>query len=391
MRFAESGFQNKTRNGWIRDLTIFASVIALAVLAMSGFLFAQAAGDSAVHPQTGQQIYKSACVACHGPDGKGTPRSTAGFEPPRTFPDFTKCDQTTPEVNSAYKAVITYGGPYRGFSQIMPSFGEALTADQIDEVVHYIRSFCRATGWPRGELNLPRALVTEKAYPEDELVISSAANAQGAPGVLTHIIHEQRFGKKNQIEVDVPVNFQDLDHTWYGGVGDVTFGLKRTMFSSLRTGSILSLQGSVIAPTGNKSRGFGSGTTTFETFAAFDQLFPSNTFIQTQFGADLPHDTQVAPQSIFFNTAIGQSFAPDHGLGRLWSPMVEFVATRDLVDFSKTDWDIVPQMQVTISARQHIKGDLGVRVPVNNTAGRPIQIMLYLLWDWQDGRLNEGW
>jgi hypothetical protein len=48
-------------------------------------------------------------------------------------------------------------------------------------------------------------------------------------------------------------------------------------------------------------------------------------------------------------------------------------------------------MQVTISRRQHIKADLGVRVPVNNTAGRQIQIVFYLLWDWQDGRLNEGW
>jgi hypothetical protein len=48
-------------------------------------------------------------------------------------------------------------------------------------------------------------------------------------------------------------------------------------------------------------------------------------------------------------------------------------------------------MQVTISRRQHIRGDLGIRIPANNTVGRPVQLMLYLLWDWQDGRLNEGW
>ncbi|HKR84255.1 MAG TPA: hypothetical protein VJS37_08775, partial [Terriglobales bacterium] len=97
------------------------------------------------------------------------------------------------------------------------------------------------------------------------------------------------------------------------------------------------------------------------------------------------------PQSIFFNTAIGQSFAPDHGMGRLWSPMVEFVADRDLVDRAKADWDILPQMQVTISHRQHIRGDLGVRVPLTNTAGRSIQLEFYLLWDWQDGKIAEGW
>jgi mono/diheme cytochrome c family protein len=374
-----------------RCFTAVSAVVAPFVLLTAGLSFGQSHKDSARQLQSGEQIYKSACVACHGSDGKGTPQSISGFEPPRTFPDFTRCDQTTPEPNSAWKAIITHGGPTRGFSQIMPSFGDALTSEQINSVIKYLRSFCRNPHWPRGELNLPRALVTEKAYPEDEEVLSTSFNAQGAPGGVTHIIHEQRFGMNNQIEVDVPINFQDQNHTWYGGVGDTTLGVKRVMFSSLQSGSIFSLQGSVILPTGNKERGFGTGTTTFETFAAFDQLFSTNTFIQTQFGADLPRHTNIAPQSIFFNTAVGQSFAADHGLGRLWSPMVEFVAARDLVDHPKTDWDVVPQMQVTISKRQHIKADLGVRVPVNNTAGRQIQIVFYLLWDWQDGRLNEGW
>jgi len=374
-----------------RCFTAVSSVVAPFVLLTAGVSFGQSHKDSARQLQSGEQIYKSACVACHGSDGKGTPQSISGFEPPRTFPDFTRCDQTTPEDNTAWRAVITHGGPTRGFSQIMPSFRDSLTSEQINSVIKYLRSFCRNSHWPRGELNLPRALVTEKAYPEDEEVLSTSFNAQGAPGGVTHIIHEQRFGMNNQIEVDVPINFQDQNHTWYGGVGDTTLGVKRVMFSSLQSGSIFSLQGSVILPTGNKERGFGTGTTTFETFAAFDQLFSTNTFIQTQFGADLPRHSNIAPQSIFFNTAVGQSFAADHGLGRLWSPMVEFVAVRDLVDHPKTDWDVVPQMQVTISKRQHIKADLGVRVPVNNTAARQIQIVFYLLWDWQDGRLNEGW
>jgi mono/diheme cytochrome c family protein len=340
---------------------------------------------------TGGQIYRSACIACHGEDGRGTSQTVAGFTPPRTFPDFTRCDQTTPEADAAWKAIVTNGGPGRGLSQIMPSFSGALTSGQIDMVVGYLRGFCSPRNWPRGELNLPRAIVTEKAYPEDELVLSTAVNVQDTPGVESHIIYEQRFGKNNQIEVDVPLLFQDQDHTWYGGIGDVTFGLKRVFFSSLRTGSIFSLQGSVIAPTGNKTRGFGSGTTTFETFAAFDQLFKTNTFIQFQTGADLPTHTENTPQSLFINTAIGQSFAGDHGLGRLWTPMIEFLAARDLEDNAKTNWDILPQMQVTISRRQHIRGDLGVRVPINNTAGRQVQIMFYLLWDWADGKLTEGW
>jgi cytochrome c553 len=364
-----------------------ASLVTLIVLVTAGVLFGEV---RSLQLDTGEHIYKTACVACHGPDGKGTPKSIAGFEPPDSFPDFTRCDQTTAELDNDYRAVIVHGGQYRGFSQIMPSFKQALMPEQINKVIRYLRHFCREQGWPRGELNLPRAMVTEKAYPEDEEVVSTAVNATGAPGTETHIIHEQRFGRKNQLEVDVPINFQDENHTWYGGVGDTTLGVKRVMFSNLRKGSIMSLQGSVLVPSGNRARGFDSGTTTFETFAAYDQLF-HNTSIQTQFGADLIRHTDIAPQSVFFNTAIGQTIMADHGLGRAWTPMFEFLADRDFMDGAKTNWDVLPQMQVTISHRQHIRGDLGVRVPVSNTTGRAVQLQLYLLWDWQDGKINEGW
>src|SRR5437868_9283687 len=213
--------------------------------------------------RNGERIYKSACTECHGRDGKGAPESISAFERPDSFPDFTRCDQTTAEVNTAYKSVLVHGGPNHGFSQIMPSFGEALSSQEIDDLIAYLREFCPNPHWPRGELNLPRALVTEKAYPEDEVVISTGLNAHGAPGGTTHIIHEQRFGVKNQIEIDVPVNFQDQNQTWYGGVGDTTLGVKRVMFSSLQSdsimrpsGSILSLFGGAVLPTGNRARGF---------------------------------------------------------------------------------------------------------------------------------------
>jgi mono/diheme cytochrome c family protein len=366
-------------------------LVTLWCCPLVALVFGQDGNRSTARKEAGERTFKAACAACHGADGRGTSKEIAGFERPRTFPDFTACDQTTPEPDINWKDVITHGGRARGFSDIMPSFRAALTREQIDDLVAYLRSLCRDSRWPRGELNLPRAFVTEKAYPEDEVVLSTTFQGQGAPGGTSHVIHEQRFGIHNQIEVDVPVHFEDQNHAWYGGVGDTTLAVKRTLFSNFHSGSIFALQGGVILPTGSRTRGFGTGTTTFETFAAFDQLFRTNTFVQTQFGADLPRHTDIAPQSLFFNTAIGQSIAADHGFGRVWSPMMEFVAARDLVDNAKTNWDVVPQMQVTISKRQHIKADLGVRVPVTNTAGRNVQIVFYILWDWQDGRLNEGW
>ncbi len=338
----------------------------------------------------GRSIYETGCIVCHGAKGNGAPITSTVFKRPDTFPDFTQCDQTTPEADSAWKAVIIHGGPSRGFSTIMPSFGELLTSDQVDDVISYMRGFCASRKWPRGELNLPRALVTEKAFPEKELVISTALNASSAPGWQTDFIHEQSFGAKDQLEVDVPWVMQDQNHSYDSHVGDITVGVKHVMFSSLRTGSILSLQGGILPPTGRTRLG-GNGTTVFEPFLAFDQLFPTNTWVQFQMGSDLPRPPNITPQSLYWYTTLGQTWSPDHRLGRQFSPMVEFLATRDLQDGAKTDWDVMPEMQVTVSRRQHIRVDVGVRTPFTDTAGRNPEVVFYALWDWADGKFWEGW
>src|SRR6202158_3645112 len=230
--------------------------------------------------KNGQKIYNGGCIACHGSEGKGAPIASTVFKRPDTFPEFTDCAATTPEANSAWKAVIVHGGPSRGFSQIMPAFGDLLTDAEINDVIAFMRALCKNVHhFPLGELNLPRALVTEKAFPENEIVISTVASASGAPTWTTDIIDERTiFDARTQLETDVPVNYADQEHNWTAGLGDITVALKREMFSSLRTGSILSLQGGILLPTGDSKRGFGAGTTQFEPFAAFDQLFKENTF-----------------------------------------------------------------------------------------------------------------
>ena len=323
----------------------------------------------------GAVVYVGGCVACHGADGKGAPLASTLFIRPDTWPDFSDCAGTTPEPDGNYKAVIIHGGPSRALSQIMPAFGDLLSDEQIDDVIAYLRSFCKNEHhYPMGELNLPRALVTEKAFPENEVVVSTAANASGAPSWTTDVIDERTvLDARTQLETDVPVNYADQNHGWTEGTGDITLGLKREMFSSLRTGSILSFQGGLLLPTGDRARGFGAGTAQFEPFAAFDQLFRNNTFVQTELGADLPFGTSVAPRSMFFRTAIGQALARDHMLGRLYSPMVEFLGSRSFRPGAATDWDVLPELQITISRRQHVRIGFGVREPFTDTSGRTPQ------------------
>jgi mono/diheme cytochrome c family protein len=370
----------------IRTVILF----VLAAL-FPGALFPQSATPE-LKLDTGKEIFEAACIGCHGPGGKGQPQSTLGFDPPSTFPDFTDCNGSAREKNFDWRATIHEGGRARGFVEIMPAFGDALDAAQIEKVMQYLREQCPEAAWPRGELNLPRALVTEKAFPEDEAVLQAGVNTKTPRDVTAEFVFEKRFGVRNQLEIAVPFSFLHRENTsWVGGIGDFVLGYKRTLFSNLKSGSILSLQGEVALPTGNKTRDLGSGFTTFETFAAFGQILPGRSFIQVQGGAELPADTDKAPRAGFLRTAIGKTFAQNRGFGRIWTPMFEFLADRDFETGARTNWDVVPQMQVSLSKRQHILASFGVRTPANNRAGRATQLVFYVLWDWFDGGLRDGW
>ena len=159
--------------------------LAFSFAWVQGILYSQARGPAQL--TSGKEIFEAACVACHGHDGKGTPQANLGFEPPATFPDFTDCNATSREADADWSAIIHDGGLARGFSQIMPSFRDALTDSQIDKVIRHLRGFCKEPSWPPGELNLPRPLVTEKAFPEDEWVLSTSVNAQGQSRAYQHV------------------------------------------------------------------------------------------------------------------------------------------------------------------------------------------------------------
>jgi mono/diheme cytochrome c family protein len=344
----------------------------------------------------GAQLFAAGCAGCHGPQGSGAADSTVGFEKPSTYPDFTSCEQTSPEVQQDWWSVIHDGGKARGFSRIMPAFGDLLTPDQITSLVEYIRNLCQDRAWAIGELNLPRPLITEKAFPEDETILTSTIRpaAQGGHGhdSVTGLQYERRFGARNEIEILVPFAVaHDQSGAPQRGVGDTEFGLKHVMFSSARAGSIVSLLGVVTLPAGNSDRGLGTGTTVYEADATFGQLFPHESFLQGEFGIQQGADRDKAPRAGYIRLAGGKSFRADGGIGRMWTPMLEMIANHDFITSSSTDVDLIPEMQVTLSRRQHVRGAVGVQFPVNNRADRPKQVGFYLLWDWFDGGLFKGW
>jgi hypothetical protein len=240
-------------------------------------------------------------------------------------------------------------------------------------------------------LNLPRPLVTEKAYPEDEAVLTTLVSTGDGRLISNVFLYERRFGARTQGEIAVPIAAQrGIGGEWQRGLGDVAVAVKRVLAHSRQRGSIVSVSGEVVLPTGKETQGLGKGTTVFEPFLTFGQLLPRNGFLHAQAGLELPRHRDVAEREGFWRVVLGQTFEQGR-FGRAWSPMIELVAARELESGATTNWDAVPQAQVTLSRRQHIMINGGVRVPVNNRSGRHVQVITYFLWDWFDGGLLDGW
>ncbi len=395
-----------------RGLFLQQAVVGGFAIISSSFLFVAAAassvgatgvaGGSLLTPPggEGQQgpdlttpkgLYEAGCQYCHAADGRGVDLSTVAFDTP--LPDFTDCSFATREPDADWFIVTHQGGPIRGFDQSMPAYGEAFSDEQIDVVVGYLRTFCTDDRWPRGELNFPRAIVTEKAYPEDEWVFTLGTNADGPGGVVGEFLYERRFLQAGQFEVAVPVGAQQLetDGPWLGGLGDIEVGYKHVLAKSLDRGMIFSGNLAAKLPTGSEGRELGKGTFVFEPFVSAGFALPRDSFIHVQTGVELPTNTDKADREFFWRGVFGTTLTAGR-FGRAFSPMIELLGVSEFEDeHTVNNLDLLPQVQFTLNTRQHVMANVGVRFPVNNTEGRSTQVIFYLLWEWFDGGLFDGW
>ncbi len=358
-----------------------AGIVILVLLAASVASAAQRGGED---------IYAATCASCHGSDGRGAPARQIGLAIPAR--DFTNCQLTNREPDHDWHAVVAEGGPARGFHRLMPAFGEVLTESEQETVVGYVRGFCADPVWPRGDLNLPRPLVTEKAFVEDEIVLSGAVATRSPRNVDSQLVYEQRFLRRQMFEVRVPFGVAQVpDGSREAGIGDIALALKSLLVANVQSGTALSVGVEAALPTGNEDKGFGKGVVVFEPFLACGQVLPWNSFLHVQAGAEIPAKEAAGVENEgFLRGALGTTFI--HGkYGRAFTPMVEAIVFREIARDAPTALDLVPQVQISLSKRQHILASVGASLPTANRADRAPQAMAYLLWDWFDGGLIEGW
>ena len=162
---------------------------------MNPFLLAAALAVGAQAAQSGPttipEMWDAWCARCHAQDGSGKiAEPTVTVEPM----DFTDCKLTTAEPDADWERAVAKGGPGVGLSPQMPAFEDSLTPGQIAGFVTHMRGFCKASGWPSGNTNFPRPILTEKAFPENEFVILPAIS-HDREFQITSLL-ERRLGKR---------------------------------------------------------------------------------------------------------------------------------------------------------------------------------------------------
>jgi hypothetical protein len=311
------------------------------------------------------------CARCHAQDGSGKiDEPTVSVEPM----DFTDCKLTTAEPDADWERAIAKGGPGVGLSPLMPGFEDSLTAEQISGFVAHMRGFCKETGWPNGNNNFPRPIITEKAFPENEFLILPAVSHDREVEFVA--LYEQRLGKRSMFEVSVPA-VSTATTPRHNGLGDIEIAFKHTVFTNAgnaATGTaprIVSLGMDFVVPSGDhEGKGIGHGTVLFEPFISAGTML-SNWYLQGQFKMELPIDETKAERAVVYNAYIGRdtSAAPN-----TWTFGVE-------LNGENHELALTPQVRKGLTGTGALAASIGAMVPLNEREERGVKWVGYLLWE----------
>ena len=314
------------------------------------------------------------CARCHAEDGTGKVNEPTVTVVPM---DFTDCRLTTPEPNADWERAIAKGGPGVGLSSEMPGFEDSLTHERIAGFVSHIRAFCKQSGWPMGNLNFPRPIITEKAFPEDEFLILPAIShrtAAGSPpmtGIEFVGLFEQRIGKRAMYEVALPLTTTSVGGSRNSGLGDIEAAFKYTTYANANTARIVSVGLEAVLPNGNSDNGIGHGTFIFEPFVTAGALV-RDWYVQAQAKVELPVDLLKAGRAYVYNLYLGRdgSAAPN-----TWTFGVE-------LNGENHELALTPQVRKGLTQTGALGASLGVMIPLNERQEQGVRWVGYLLWEY---------
>lgn len=115
-----------------------------AILVIMTFAILMTLGKGLSFAVTAEENYKWYCSQCHGLTGKGDGINVTKdmAVTPRNHADAKEMSKLT---DADLTSAIADGGPANSKSALMPPFGKTLSADEIKDLVVYLRKLCNCT------------------------------------------------------------------------------------------------------------------------------------------------------------------------------------------------------------------------------------------------------
>ena len=196
------------------------------------------------------------------------------------------------------------------------------------------------------------------------MVLTNTITRGTEPSVGNELVYERRFGARNQIEAVVPSTRPNQKIGWQTGLGDVALAFRRTVYANIRSGSIAAAGGEVALP--DRRRG-SRAWQRLPRLRTVRDVRPGAAAELVPAGARGPRDSvgqrQGHARGVSADGAWASPTCRIAGFGRSWSPQVELLWARPFGE--RSEWDLVPQLQVSLSKIQHVVVAAGVRVPLN--------------------------
>ena len=323
------------------------------------------------------------CARCHAEDGSGRVNEPTITVAPM---DFTDCKVASAEPDADWERAIARGGPGVGLSSEMPAFEDSISREQITAFVSHMRGFCNDPGWPGGNTNFPRPILTEKAFPENEFLLVPAVShfdESPAPSITEAsliAIYERRLGKRSMFEIELPLVGTNALTTWTSGIGDVAVAFKHALFDRGSAPQIVSLGIEAVLPSGDRFKGHGSGTVIFEPYVAAGMMV-RDWYLQSQLKVELPADHVRADRAFAYNAYIGRdlSAAPD-----TWTLGVELNGEVEYPHLGVVNHlvALTPQVRKGLTGTGALAASAGVMLPLNKRDAQGVRWVGYLLWEY---------
>lgn len=326
-------------------------------------------------PTTIPEMWTEWCARCHAQDGSGqTQEPTITVEPL----DFSDCKIASAEPDTDWELAIAQGGPAVGLSAQMPAFGDTLTPEQVHEFVAHIRGFCTERGWPHGNMNFPRPIFTEKAFPENEFILLPVVSHRAEVGETRNdfdvvALYERRLGRRGMWEAAVPLSHRSTGGTPRRGIGDIELAYKHVLAADAARTRILSAGIDIALPTGSEGRELGKGTAVFEPYLAAGTIV-GDTYLQAQTKVELPADNAKASRAFVYNFYAGRDTSASPNT---WTLGIE-------LNGENSELALTPQIRKGLTKTGALGAAVGVRVPINERREQGTRMVGYLLWEYLD-------